>query len=157
MRKWKPYRSSHQRCSIKKGVFRNFAKFTEKHLCQSLFFSKVAGRPATLLKKRLWHRCFPKNIAKFLRISKTFLQNTPGRLLLALESFVRFVSTKSFSILNRELIFQFKIKKLYLFFFLMIYSSYFPVSIDDLSFPVPVLWQTSLILWMLILHLGCAL
>ena len=36
---------------------RNFAKFTEKHLCQSLFFNKVAGlRPATLLKKRLWQR-----------------------------------------------------------------------------------------------------
>ena len=32
---------------------RNFAKFTGKHLCQSLFFNKVAGRPATLLKKRL--------------------------------------------------------------------------------------------------------
>ena len=26
-------------------------------------------RPATLLKKRLWHRCFPVNIAKFLRTS----------------------------------------------------------------------------------------
>ena len=27
----------------KKGVFRNFAKFTGKHLRQSLFFNKVAG------------------------------------------------------------------------------------------------------------------
>ena len=35
--------NSHQRCSIIKGVFRNFTKFTEKHLCQSLFFNKVAG------------------------------------------------------------------------------------------------------------------
>ena len=26
-------------------------------------------RPATLLKKRLWHRCFPVNFAKFLRTS----------------------------------------------------------------------------------------
>ena len=26
-----------------KGVLRNFAKFTRKHLCQSLFFNKVAG------------------------------------------------------------------------------------------------------------------
>ena len=24
-------------------------------------------RPATLLKKRLWHRCFPVNFAKFLK------------------------------------------------------------------------------------------
>ena len=35
-------KSSHQRCSVKKGVLRNFAKFTGKHLCQSLFFNKVA-------------------------------------------------------------------------------------------------------------------
>ena len=27
----------------KKGVFRNFAKFTGKCLCQSLFFNRVAG------------------------------------------------------------------------------------------------------------------
>ena len=52
----------------KKGVLRNSAKFTGKHLCQSLYFNKVAGfRPVTLLKKRLWHRCFPVNFAKFLR------------------------------------------------------------------------------------------
>ena len=31
-------------------------------------FNKVVGmRPATLLKKRLWHRCFPVNFVKFLR------------------------------------------------------------------------------------------
>ena len=36
--------------------------------------------PATLLKKRLWHRSFPVNFVKFLR--KRFLQNTSGRLLL---------------------------------------------------------------------------
>ena len=58
-------KSSHQRCSVKKGVLINFAKFTGKHLCQSLFLNKVAG--ATLLKKILWHRCFPVNFAKFIR------------------------------------------------------------------------------------------
>ena len=37
-----------------KGVLRNFAKFTGKHMCPSLLFNKVAGLgPATLLKKRL--------------------------------------------------------------------------------------------------------
>ena len=36
-------RSSHRRCSIKKGVLENFAKFAGKNLCQSLFFNKVAG------------------------------------------------------------------------------------------------------------------
>ena len=33
-----------RRCSVKKGVLRDFAKFTGKHLSQSLFFNKVAGR-----------------------------------------------------------------------------------------------------------------
>ena len=52
----------------KKGFHRNFAKLAGKHLCQSLFFNKVAGlRPVTLFKKRLWHRCFPVNFVKFLR------------------------------------------------------------------------------------------
>ena len=61
-------RSSHQRCYIKEGVLRNYIKFTGKHLCQSLFLNKVAGlRPATLLKKRLWHRCFSVKFVKFLR------------------------------------------------------------------------------------------
>ena len=41
----------------KKGVHRNFAKFTGKHLCQSLFFNKVAGR-ATLLKKETLAQVF---------------------------------------------------------------------------------------------------
>ena len=44
--------SSHKRCSVKKGVLRNFTKLTGKHLCLGLFFNKVTGlRPATLLKK----------------------------------------------------------------------------------------------------------
>ena len=52
----------------KKGLLRNFTKFTGKILCQSLFFNKDAGlRPATLLKKRLWYRCIPVNFVKFLR------------------------------------------------------------------------------------------
>ena len=37
-------------------------------------------RPATLLKKRLWHKCFSVNFVKFLRIP--FLRNTDRRLLL---------------------------------------------------------------------------
>ena len=32
----------------KKGTLKNFAKFTGKHLCQSLFFNKVAGLLAEL-------------------------------------------------------------------------------------------------------------
>ena len=65
----------------KKGVLTNFTKFTGKDLCQSLFFNKVAGlSPATLLKKRLWYRCFHVNFAELLRTR--FLQNTSGRLFL---------------------------------------------------------------------------
>ena len=61
-------RSSPPEVFCKKRFLRNFAKFTGKHLCQSLFFNKVAGlRHATLVKKRLWHICFPVNFVKILR------------------------------------------------------------------------------------------
>ena len=61
-------RGSQRRCSVRKGVLRNFAKFTGEHMCQALFFNKVAGlRFATLLNKRLWHRRFTVNFAIFLR------------------------------------------------------------------------------------------
>ena len=62
------FRSSRPELFCRKGALRNFAKFTGKHLYQSLFFDKVAGlRPATLLKRRVWHRCFPVNFRKFLK------------------------------------------------------------------------------------------
>ena len=35
-------KSSRLEVFFKKGALRNFAKFTGKHLCQSLFFNKVA-------------------------------------------------------------------------------------------------------------------
>ena len=74
-------RSSLPEVFCKKAVLRNFAKFTGKHLCQSLLSNKVAGlRPATLLKKRLGHSCFPVNFAKFLRAP--FLKEHPRWLLL---------------------------------------------------------------------------
>ena len=51
-----------------KGAFIKLARFTRKHLCHSLFFNKVAGlRPTPLLKKRLWHRCFPEFCTIFKR------------------------------------------------------------------------------------------
>ena len=53
--------------SVKK-VFLEFRKIHRKTPVPESLFNKVAGlRPATLLKKRLWHRCFPVNFAKFLR------------------------------------------------------------------------------------------
>ena len=49
-----------------KDALKNFAKFTGKHLCQNLFFNKVADlRLATLLKKKLRHRCFPVDSANW--------------------------------------------------------------------------------------------
>ena len=45
-------RSTRPEVFCKKGVLRNFRKFTGKHLCQSLFFNKVTGlRTATISKK----------------------------------------------------------------------------------------------------------
>ena len=46
-------RSNFQRCSIIKIVIRNFAKFTEKNLCQSLFLNKVAGLSNFIKKETL--------------------------------------------------------------------------------------------------------
>ena len=46
------FRSSRPEVFCRKGTFRNFQKFTGKHLCQSLFLNKVAG---------LRHRPFAKN------------------------------------------------------------------------------------------------
>ena len=61
-------RSSYRRCSVKKYVLRNFAKFTRKHLCQSLFFNKVAGlRPVTFLKKETLAQVFSCEFCKIFK------------------------------------------------------------------------------------------
>ena len=68
MSKWEVVRSCRLEVFCGKGVLRSFTKFTGKDLRQRLFFNKVAGlRPATLLKKSLWHRSFPVNFRKFLK------------------------------------------------------------------------------------------
>ena len=54
-------KNSHRRCSIKNVL-------------------KMQPEVFNFLKRRLQHRCFPVNFAKFLRAP--FLQNTSGRLLL---------------------------------------------------------------------------
>ena len=48
----------------KKIFLKNLAKYAGIHLCQNLFFNKVAG--LFLLKKRLCYRFFPVNFALFL-------------------------------------------------------------------------------------------
>ena len=60
-----------QRCSVKK-CFLKFHKIHKKTPVPESLFKKVAGlKPAILLKKGLWNRCFPVNFVKFLR--KSFL------------------------------------------------------------------------------------
>ena len=58
------------RCSTKKGVLKNFAKFMEKYRYHSLFSNKVAGvRPEILMKKGFRRKCFPVLFAKCLTTS----------------------------------------------------------------------------------------
>ena len=57
------FRSSHQRFSVKKCVLRSFAKFTGKHLCQSLLFNKVEEEEEE-------HRQL-QNVMRFTQTQKT--------------------------------------------------------------------------------------
>ena len=61
-------RSSHRRCSIKKGILKNFVNLTGKHLYWSLFLIKLQALSLQVFfKKRLQHKCLPVKFAKFLR------------------------------------------------------------------------------------------
>ena len=51
---------------FEKGVLRNFAYFTGKHLCWSLFLIELQ-EVRSFIKNRLWHRCFLVEFTKFLR------------------------------------------------------------------------------------------
>ena len=56
--------------SVRKVVLRNFAKFTGKHLCESLFLNKVAGlkpQPCNFIKKETLAQVFS---CEFCKISK---------------------------------------------------------------------------------------
>ena len=66
--KLKGYGSSRAEVFCKKGVLKNFAKFTGKHLRWSLFIIKFLT-----LFKTLWRRSFPVNFAKFLKIPFSLL------------------------------------------------------------------------------------
>ena len=76
-------RSSHQRCSVRKGALSNIANSQEGTCVRVSFLIKLQLQACNFIEKRLWHRCFPVSFAKVLRIP--FLQNTSGRLLLALD------------------------------------------------------------------------
>ena len=68
------FRSSFPEVFCEKRILKNFAKFTGKHLCHSLFFNKIA---CSFIKKRLWYRCFPVNFVKFLK-TPFFHKTAPG-------------------------------------------------------------------------------
>ena len=56
-----------RRCSVNE-VFLEISQNSQENTCARVSFSiKLKAVPATLLKKRLWHRWFPVNFAKFLR------------------------------------------------------------------------------------------
>ena len=65
----------------KKDIFEHFAKFTGKHLCQSLFFKRLQAWGLQFYQKRNSDSgLFPVNFAKFSKT--TFLKKTSERLLL---------------------------------------------------------------------------
>ena len=61
-------RNSHRERYVRKGVLRNFVKFSGKRMCQSLFFNKVTGlRPCNFIKKEILAEVFS---CEFCEISK---------------------------------------------------------------------------------------
>ena len=60
-------------------------QYWQENPCARILFSA-----ATLFKKRLWHRGFPVNFARFLRT--TFLRNTSARLFVFYNSFWLYTS-----------------------------------------------------------------
>ena len=54
-------------CSVK-TLFLEISQKSQQNTCARVsFFIKLQPRSVTLLKKRLWHRCFPLYFEKFLR------------------------------------------------------------------------------------------
>ena len=92
------YRSSCPEVFCKKGVLRNFAKFTGKDLCLSLFFNKVAGLRTPFLIEHLqwlllvvfWRIAAVKEIGTFFRkilVMKFFFSKVTCIILLKLPYF----------------------------------------------------------------------
>ena len=76
-----------RRCSVKKGVLRNFAKFTGKHLCQSLFLLKLQAN------RTFCYRTSPVAASKILGISIEIL-SFPFQIL-RFRKYVKIVFTKN--------------------------------------------------------------
>ena len=63
--------------SVKKVFFLNFAKFTGKLLCQSLFFNKVVGWSLQLYQKEALAQVLSGELYKIFK-NNSFLKNTSG-------------------------------------------------------------------------------
>ena len=85
-------KSSHQRCSVTIDILRVFAKFTKKHLCQSLFLNKVAGLRTPFYRTHP-DDCFCLNV--------TFTLSTPDQRIIS-NTFYKIINTfiYSFSLLS---------------------------------------------------------
>ena len=62
-RKLVSFRSSHRRCSIRKGVLKKIRNMYRKKPMLAYYVRLYLKK--TLLKKILWHRCFPWNLGYF--------------------------------------------------------------------------------------------
>ena len=81
------------------AVLKNFAIFTRKHLCWSLFLNKAARlKVCNFIKKRLQHRWFPVKNVKFLRTHS--LKNICKRLLVIINQSLFTCSNSIFSEFN---------------------------------------------------------
>ena len=79
----------------KKATLKNFAIFTEKHLCWNLLFNKNIGlQVCNFITKGLQRRCFLANIENFLRtpILKSISERLPLRVFL--ERFPTWANTR---------------------------------------------------------------
>ena len=82
------------RCSVKK-VLLEISQNTQENTCARVFLLiKLQAPPATLLKKRLWHRCFPVYFAKFLR-APFFTEHLWRLLLTTIDSKLRYFTQYS--------------------------------------------------------------
>ena len=81
------YKSGRPKVFCKKVVLRNFAKFTGKHLCQSLFLNKVAGLRPEISKKTFFYRTplvaasVPIILECFSGIGQCIIARIQGRIL----------------------------------------------------------------------------
>ena len=71
-------RSSLRRCSVKKVFLKILQNSQENNCARVSLLIKLKTKACNFIKKRIWHRCFLVNFAKFARTP--FSQNTSGRL-----------------------------------------------------------------------------